>query len=97
MKNKSHNVKENLPEILCITSYPPRECGIATYSQDLIIALKNKFEKSFEISICALERKDEKHLYPEEVKYILETDTTESYTELANKIKSFMFSVQSFF
>ena len=28
-----------LPEILFITSYPPRECGIATYSQDLIKAL----------------------------------------------------------
>ena len=88
MKNKNHNVNENLPEILCITSYPPRECGIATYSQDLIIALKNKFEKSFKISICALELKDEKHLYPKEVKYILETDITESYTEMANKINN---------
>ncbi len=28
------------PEILIITSYPPRECGIATYSQDLVTALK---------------------------------------------------------
>ena len=27
--------KVELPEILFITSYPPRECGIATYSQDL--------------------------------------------------------------
>lgn len=36
--------KENvLPEILFITSCPPRECGIATYSQDLIKALNNKF------------------------------------------------------
>ena len=25
----------NKPEILFITSYPPRECGIATYSHDL--------------------------------------------------------------
>ena len=28
-----------LPEVLFITSFPPRECGIATYSQDLIHAL----------------------------------------------------------
>ena len=46
MKNKSQNMNDYLPEILCITSYPPRECGIATYSQDLIVAVKNKFEKS---------------------------------------------------
>jgi hypothetical protein len=32
--NKSENASE-LPEILFITSFPPRECGIATYSQDL--------------------------------------------------------------
>jgi len=31
-----------LPEILFITTFPPRECGIATYSQDLISALKQK-------------------------------------------------------
>ena len=35
------------PEILFISSYPPRECGIATYSQDLIKALNNKFNHSF--------------------------------------------------
>jgi hypothetical protein len=41
-------------EILFITSYPPRECGIATYSQDLVKALNNKFSSSFTFSICAL-------------------------------------------
>ena len=44
--------KDILPQILCITSYPPRECGIATYSQDLIIALQNKFDHSFDMKIC---------------------------------------------
>jgi hypothetical protein len=42
MKNKSQNLNDNLPEILCITSYPPRECGIATYSQDLIYSEEPK-------------------------------------------------------
>ena len=37
--------KIDLDEILFITSYPPRECGIATYSQDLIMALNNKFNR----------------------------------------------------
>jgi glycosyltransferase involved in cell wall biosynthesis len=86
MKNKSQNRNDNLPEILCITSYPPRECGIATYSQDLIVAVKNKFEKSFNINICAVELKDEKHLYSKEVKFILETNNSESYIEIAKKI-----------
>ena len=44
-----------LPEILFITTFPPRECGIATYSQDLILAINNKFTNSFSIKIAALE------------------------------------------
>ena len=46
---------KDLPEILFITSFPPRECGIATYSQDLIKAINNKFSNSFSIKVCALE------------------------------------------
>jgi glycosyltransferase involved in cell wall biosynthesis len=76
----------SLPEILVITTFPPRECGIATYSQDLIFALNNKFEKSFNIKICALENETEKHKYTNQVAYKLETDNSNSYIELANKI-----------
>jgi glycosyltransferase involved in cell wall biosynthesis len=75
-----------LPEILFITTFPPRECGIATYSQDLIFALNNKFEKSFNIKICALENETEKHNYSNDVAYKLETDNPISYVELAKKI-----------
>ena len=57
----------DLPEILVITSYPPRECGIATYSQDLIKALNNKFSNSISIKVCALESGDTNYTYPEEV------------------------------
>jgi glycosyltransferase involved in cell wall biosynthesis len=75
-----------LPEILFITSYPPRECGIATYSQDLIKALNNKFQKSFSLTVCALETETEKHIYPETVKYTLNTEDANSYIKLAKSI-----------
>ncbi|MDT0646298.1 glycosyltransferase [Zunongwangia sp. F260] len=71
--------KKELQKILMITSFPPRECGIATYSQDLIKALKNHFGNSFKIQICALESKFEKHDYGEEVKLVLDTDDMDSY------------------
>ena len=61
--------EDNLPGILFITSFPPRECGIATYSQDLIRALENKFKGSFKISICPLESENEVHQYDLEIKY----------------------------
>ncbi|MBC7523967.1 MAG: glycosyltransferase [Flavobacterium sp.] len=75
-----------LPEIVFITSYPPRECGIATYSQDLIFALNNKFRKSFDIKICALENQNDTYFYNENVDYFLQTDNQNSYLELAENI-----------
>lgn len=73
-------------EILFITSYPPRECGIATYSQDLISAITNKFGDSLPISVCALEAGISDNVYPAEVKYILDTNDTDAYEKLAEKI-----------
>ena len=76
----------SLPEILFITSYPPRECGIATYSQDLIKALNNKFGHSFLISVCPLESDNEKHYYSDEIKYTLNTDLPDAFAILAKSI-----------
>jgi glycosyltransferase involved in cell wall biosynthesis len=77
---------KSTPQILFLTSYPPRECGIATYSEDLIKALNNKFEDSFKIKICALENDTEHHQYPKEVKYILNTQYETAFKSLANII-----------
>ena len=76
----------NRAEVLVITSYPPRECGIATYSQDLVKALTNQFSNSFTIKICALESENSNQNYPDEVKYILNTSITKDYNRLANTI-----------
>lgn len=73
-------------EILFMTSYPPRECGIATYSQDLIKALNNKFRSSFSIKVCALESGKMSLEYPETVKYKLDTSFAPGYHTLAQSI-----------
>ena len=79
--------KENiLPEILIITSYPPRECGIATYSQDLIKALYNKFDRSFTIGICPVESGTEQYDYPEAITHVLNTDYPEAFVTLAKLV-----------
>lgn len=70
-------------EILFLTSYPPRECGIATYSQDLIKALDNKFNNSLTIKVCALESGDASYSYPEEVKFVLDTSLATEYAKMA--------------
>jgi hypothetical protein len=78
--------ESNLPEILFITTYPPRECGIATYSQDLIDALNSKFKKPYRIIVAALELENDKHTYSGVVEYVLVTDNQNSYLKLANDI-----------
>ncbi|MFZ4547441.1 MAG: glycosyltransferase [Bacteroidales bacterium] len=80
--------KNKLAEILFITSYPPRECGIATYSQDLITALNNKFNKSLSLKVCALEAGETNFTYPEEVKYTLKTSDADAFEKLAVKINN---------
>ena len=87
--NKLNPNKENmkdLAEILFITSYPPRECGIATYSNDLIKMLSNKYSNSFSIKVCALESGNLNYSYPKEVKYILKTSIAAEYKKLASTI-----------
>lgn len=73
-------------EVLFIASYPPRACGIATYSQDLIDAISNKFDSSFSLKVCALEEEETARTYPEEVKYTLRSSDPEAYIQLAQKI-----------
>ena len=85
-KAKTLKAPKVVPEILVITSYPSRECGIATYSQDLINAIKDKFGQSFSLKVCALETKENEYKYPEEVKYILNTADINQYYDLAQQI-----------
>ncbi len=81
-------VSKELPEILFLTSYPPRECGIATYSQDLISALDQKFGGSLKLTVCPLETTGNAHGYPAHIEHVLNTDNAVGYLALANLIDS---------
>jgi len=85
-QNPIPEIDQDLAEILFITSYPPRECGIATYSQDLIKVLNQKFSNSFSIKVCALESNGTTYPYPDEVKFILKTSIAAEYEKLALKV-----------
>jgi glycosyltransferase involved in cell wall biosynthesis len=78
--------EKKTPTILFITSYPPRECGIATYSQDLIQALNSKFGISFSIKVCALESDFQQHTYGVELHSTFDTSCPARYAEVATSI-----------
>jgi glycosyltransferase involved in cell wall biosynthesis len=77
---------KSLPIIVMVTSYPPRECGIATYANDLYNSLNNKFHQSFSLHICALEQENSNYTYANEVKYQLDTSKSENYSLLATEL-----------
>lgn len=76
------------PEIVFMTSYPPRECGIATYTQDLKNAMEDKFGNTFSLKICALEKSHAQYNYPSEVKYKLNTDVASHFSDLAIRLNA---------
>lgn len=80
MKQNSKN------EILFVSSFPPRECGIATYTQDLMLAISDKFGSSFTMKVCALENKPILRKYAAEVKFIIDTSNHSHYIDVAEKI-----------
>lgn len=48
------NPPPSVPGVLYVTSYPPRECGIATFTSDLVHALQRQFGQSISVRVCAL-------------------------------------------
>lgn len=75
-------------KIVCITTYPPRECGIATFAQDLIRAIQSKFGNSYSIRICAVESGTEKYAYTRKqaVEYVLNTSDASAFATLAKQL-----------
>src|SRR5690606_25857597 len=80
--------KNDLTEILCLTTYPPKECRIATYSQDLHNALKKTFGDSFQFTIYPLVSEKSNPVYPKEIQNVLNTDYALDFLQAAHYINS---------
>jgi hypothetical protein len=72
--------------VLILTSYPPRVCGIATYTQDLVTALNRTFNGPFRYTVCALEDGNISRDYPDEVTHTLNTKDVDDHIRLALEV-----------
>ena len=87
-KNNQHQINNSTlkPTILFISSFPNRECGIATYCDDLLKSIQDKFGSSFGLQVCALQSDATVYEYPDCVKHILNTNELNQYYDLAQVI-----------
>lgn len=85
-KNTTYTSPKLKTSVLMLTTFPPRECGIATYSKDLMESVNKLFGNSCAIQIGPLY--DDKHPLDQTAgfDYSLDTNSTQSYNELSSKI-----------
>jgi len=73
--------------ILFVGTYPPRKCGIATFTKDLSSAIENRFSQSIKINVLAVNDNETIDLkYPKEVVYKINKENLEEYINLAEKV-----------
>ncbi|PVX45295.1 glycosyltransferase involved in cell wall biosynthesis [Flavobacterium sp. 103] len=74
--------------ILLMSSYPPRQCGLATFSSDVVNSVKLIFGDSLPIEVCALQKEENQFEYGLDVHYALTVSSIDEYRILAEKINN---------
>jgi glycosyltransferase involved in cell wall biosynthesis len=80
------------PRAAFIASYPPRECGIATFTRDLVTAL-DRLNPVAPGRILAVNDPGRSYVYPASVRWQIERDRPSSYEEAAEFINDGPFDV----
>jgi glycosyltransferase involved in cell wall biosynthesis len=85
-------MKKTLPRknkiMLVMSSYPPRQCGLATFTNDVVNSIHTVFGSSLPIEVCALQKQECQFEYNTEVTYTLNVTLLDDYRQLAEKINS---------
>lgn len=68
--------------VFFLSTYPPRACGIATFTQDLV----HELSKTGKIDVGIVAINDSVYSYPSEVQFTVEQQDPNSYLETAEKI-----------
>lgn len=79
--------QSNLETVVYVSSFPPRECGVATFTQDLVSAMDRQFSSVIKSKILALnENATQIYNYPDKVFSHITVDDKASHLEAAYAI-----------
>jgi glycosyltransferase involved in cell wall biosynthesis len=82
-------MSNNKPTIVFISTYPPRECGIATFTQDLFRYSKKALGLGFRLKVAALNLSPlDTHKYSSEVEWEIDQNNKNDYLKLAKTVNS---------
>ena len=74
-------------KVAFVSTYPPRECGIATYTQDLVDSISNLQVLKPPV-IIAINDRGGHYDYPREVRFQIDRERVESYVKAAEFINT---------
>lgn len=83
-----HNSKNEKAWIVHLTTFPPRECGLATFCFDLITYFEELFNSAVEHKVVAMNTADSPREYSKKVILEIREDNPEEYIKVALKLNS---------
>ena len=85
-------MSDHKPTIVFLTTYPPRECGIATFTQDLFRASQKILGTGYRCKVAAFNLSLlDTYKYPREVKWEIDQNSKRDYVNLAKAINDDMY------
>jgi len=81
------NFKKDL-NVAFIGDFPPRICGIATFTKDLLTSVSKRFSGRSNIYAVAITDEGKEYEYPKEVFFSIEQTSQKDYLEAANFINT---------
>jgi glycosyltransferase involved in cell wall biosynthesis len=73
--------------ILYMSTFPPRECGMATFTKDLATVMDRKFDHKIKSKILAMNKNTINiYNYPDDVIFQIDDENVQEYIDVAKKI-----------
>ncbi|MDP3444013.1 MAG: glycosyltransferase, partial [Ignavibacteria bacterium] len=76
-------------KVICIGNYPPRQCGIATFTENLVNVIRYSAAKTsnhFELEVIAMNDSNQSYDYPPIVRNFIPDKSHDAYTKMADYV-----------